>query len=167
MKKIALPKLLALSLALAVAAWSGLPAAADAPLVTVTGTVVSLVDEVLVVSTDKGNLTFDLDKSTEMPANIAVGNRITVWYDSDDKVEDKMDARKIAMAPASTPAPSPVTPSPSTTPPPTSTPQTSTTNYDADDSNELPATASPLPLMGLAGLVTLAGGLLLRKRARR
>src|SRR5687767_8857276 len=102
MKKFALSNLLALTLALGVVASTGLPAQADAPLVTVTGTVVSIVDEVLVVSTDRGNLTFDLDKNTEMPANIAVGNRITVSYDSDDKPEDKMDARKIVMAPAST-----------------------------------------------------------------
>jgi len=78
MKKFALSNLLALTLALGVVVSTGIPAQADAPLVNITGTVVSIVDEVLVVSTDRGNLTFDLDKSTEMPANIAVGNRITV-----------------------------------------------------------------------------------------
>ena len=166
MKKFALSNLLALTLALGVVALASRPAPADAPLVTITGTVVSIVDEVLVLSTDRGNLTFDLDKSTEMPANIAVGNRITVSYDSDDKPEDKMDARKIVMAPAATPVtPAPVTPAPTpTTPAPE--PQTSAP-MDEEPSDELPATAGPLPLVGLMGLAALAGGLLLRKRTRR
>jgi hypothetical protein len=164
MKKIALPKMLALALALGVAAWTSLPATADAPLVTVTGTVVSLNDEVLVVSTDKGNLTFDLDKSTEMTGvSLAVGNRITVWYDSDDKVEDAMDARKIVMAPAATSTPAPASP----TPAPQVTTQETSSAYQADANDELPATAGPLPLMTLVGLISLAGGLLLRKRTRR
>ena len=99
MKRFALSNLLAFTLALGVVALSGLPVSADAPLVTITGTVVSNSDGVLVLSTDNGNLMFDLDKDTVMPANIAVGSRITIWYDSDDKTTDKMDARKIEMAP--------------------------------------------------------------------
>jgi hypothetical protein len=164
MKKFALSNLLALTLALGVVASTGLPAQADAPLVTVTGTVVSLVDEVLVVSTDRGNLTFDLDKSTEMPANIAVGNRITVSYDSDDDPADKMDARKIVMAPAPS-AVTPVTPV-SPTPTPAPQPETSAPAYDEEPA-ELPATASPLPLVGGMGLLALAGSLLLRRRGRK
>jgi LPXTG-motif cell wall-anchored protein len=160
MKKAALSNLLAL--ALAVVALTGAPAFADAPLVTITGTVVSMDGEVLVLSTDRGNLTFDLDKSTEMPATaIAVGNRITVSYDSDDKPEDKMDARKIVMAPATTTPTPTVTPTAPSTPAPQPTP-----SYD-DTSDELPATASPLPLLGIVGLLALSGGLLLRKRTRR
>ena len=163
MKKFALSNLLALTLALGVVASTGLPAQADAPLVTITGTVVSIVDEVLVLKTDKGNLTFDLDKNTEMPANIAVGNRITVSYDSDDKVTDKMDARQIVMAPEpsavtpTTPAPATPTPTPSA---PEAMPQQTAPGYQ----EELPATASPLPLVGGLGLLTLAGSFLLRKR---
>lgn len=161
MKKFALPNLCALALALAMVAWTGLPVAADAPLVNVTGTVVSMTDEVLVLATDQGNLTFDLDKSTEMPAGIVVGNRITVSYDSDDKPEDKMDARRIVMTPAPSSA-APATP----TPTPETTTQESAPAYQ-DEEMELPATASPLPLMGVAGLLALAGGLLLRRRTRR
>src|SRR5688500_12108087 len=133
MKKFALSNILALTLALGVVASTGLPTQADAPLVTISGTVVSMTDEVLVVNTDRGNLRFDLDKSTEMPANIAVGSRITVWYDSDDNPADKMDARRIVMA--SEPAPvSPVSP----TPEPAAQPQTSAA---ADEEpRELPAT---------------------------
>ena len=169
MKKAALFSFVPLALALALVALTGLPATADAPLVTITGTVVSVTDEVLVLRTDRGNLTFDLDKSTEMPAGIAVGNQITVSYDSDDKPEDKMDARKIVMTPASStvaPAtPAPTTPAP-TTSAPEAAPQASAPAYEGE-TGELPATASPLPLFGVAGLLALAGGLLLRKRAGR
>ncbi|MGH7724514.1 MAG: hypothetical protein ACREOU_03720 [Candidatus Eiseniibacteriota bacterium] len=164
MKKFALSNLLALTLALGVVASTGLPAQADAPLVTISGTVVSITDEILVLQTDKGNLMFDLDKNTEMPANIAVGNRITVSYDSDDNLADKMDARRIVMAPEPTPA-APVSPA-SPTPEPAPQPQTSAPAAE-EEQGELPATASPLALVGGMGLLALTGGLLLRKRAGR
>ena len=150
MKKFALSNLLALTLALGAITLTGLPASADAPLVTITGTVVSNTDGVLTLSTDKGNLRFDLDKDTVMPANVAVGNRITVWYDSDDKVTDKMDARKIEMAPVDN----------MTTPTPQANPEPVTTQ----ESNELPTTASPFPLVASLGVLALAGAFLLRKR---
>jgi len=149
MKKFALSNLCALALALAVVSLTGLPAAADAPLVSITGTVVSVNGDVLVLATDKGNLTFDMDKDTIKPASIAVGSRITVSYDSDDKTTDKMDARQIVMAPATT------------TPEPTPQATTSTTQ---EEQRELPATASPLPLIAVLGLLSLAGGLMLRKQ---
>jgi hypothetical protein len=159
MKKLALSNFYALALALALVASAGLPATADAPLVSITGTVVSNMDGVLVLATDKGNLRFDLDKDTVMPAQIPVGSRITVDYDSDDKVTDKMDARRIVMSPE----PSAVTPAPTvSTPEPT--PQETATTYQ-EEPGELPATASPLPLMAGIGMLTLAAGLLLRRRA--
>jgi LPXTG-motif cell wall-anchored protein len=165
MKKFALSKLLALAFALAVVAPTGTPALADAPLVTISGTVVSMVDEVLVLRTDRGNLTFDLDKSTEMPANITVGSQITVSYDSDDDPADRMDARRIVMTPEASPvAPSVTTPAPT----PEATPREEVSGSVEDtDTDELPATASPLPLVGAAGLLALAGSFLLRKRSRR
>ena len=164
MKKFVLSNLLAFTLALGAVALA-VPASADAPLVSITGTVVSLDGEVLVLKTDKGNLTFDLDKSTVMPTNtIAVGNRITVTYDSDDKTTDKMDARQIVMAPEA----SPVTPTPTATPAPTpvSQPEPQPTAVQQEESTELPETASPLPLVGGAGILALAAALLLRKRVR-
>ena len=156
MKKFALSTLAALTIALG---WSAPPATADAPLVTITGTVVSNTDGVLTLSTDKGNLRFDLDKDTVMPANIAVGNRITVWYDSDDKTTDKMDARKIEMAPA-TATPSTTTPTPVTQ----TTPSTPAPEQTQPESTELPRTASPFPLVACLGVLALAGAFLLRSR---
>ena len=155
------------ALALVAIASTTQPAKADAPLVTITGTVVSVDGDVLVLSTDKGNLTFDLDKDTVRPATLPVGSRITISYDSDDKVTDKMDARQIVMAPAvSSITPPPTTPAPEPTrvqSEPTPTPTTTPVN---EESTELPATASPLPLVGVLGLLALAGGLMLRKPRR-
>jgi hypothetical protein len=161
MKKLALSNLFALALALVMASAASLPASADAPLVSISGTVVSNMDGVLVLATEKGNLRFDLDKDTIMPAQIPVGSRITVDYDSDDKVTDKMDARRIVMSPE----PSAVTPAPTATAStPEATPQETATTYQ-EEQRELPATASPLPLLAGIGLLSLAGGMLLRKRA--
>jgi hypothetical protein len=173
MKLVSRSKLLVLSLALAAAAWTGI-AQADAPLVSTTGTVISRDGDVLVVRTDKGNLTFDLDKSTEMPTDIPVNSRITVWYDSDDKPEDRMDARRVVIEPAvaqqTTPPPT------TTTPPPTQTDistsqtqvetQTQTTDYDTSD-DELPSTAGPLPLLAGLGILSLLGSVVLKNRSRR
>jgi LPXTG-motif cell wall-anchored protein len=165
MKKLGLSKLWVLSLALAAAAWTGVPAHADAPLVTIDGTVVSRDGDHLVVNTAKGNLTFDIDKTTEMTGvTLTPGSKITLWYDSDDKPEDRMDVRKIAMTPAVA-APAPVTtPSPTvSTPAPEPVTQTTTTT---DTNDELPSTASPLPLFAVAGLLSLvAGAFALRRRA--
>ena len=155
MKKVAVFKLFVLTLALAVVTLTGLPAVGDAPLVTISGTVVSVTDQVLVLATDKGNLTFDLDKDTVKPAAIAVGSRITVSYDSDDKTTDKMDARQIVMSPEASVA----TPAPQTTP-------QETNPAPQEEREELPQTASPLPLIAVLGLLSLAGGIMLRNRAR-
>ena len=168
MKKFALSNLLAFTLALGAVAWTGLPASADAPLVTISGTIVSIEGDVLTLATDRGNLRFDLDKNTEKPANLAVGNKITVWYDSDDKMTDKMDARKIAMTPAPIPAPAATTPAPTTQPAPTPVetpaPAVQQEETSTSTSTELPTTASPLPLVFGAGVLALAAALLLRKR---
>jgi LPXTG-motif cell wall-anchored protein len=156
------PKVLALSMALVAIAVTGMVARADAPLVSVTGTIVSRDGDVLVVQTDRGNLTFDLDKSTDMPATLPVGSRITVWYDSDDKPEDKMDARRITMTPEANVN---TTPPPATPPPSTTTTETRT--EETTQTEQLPATASPLPLMGATGLLSLLGGGLFLLRSRR
>jgi LPXTG-motif cell wall-anchored protein len=149
--------------ALAAAGLSVVPAHADAPLVSATGTVVSIEGDVLVLKTDTGNLTFDLDKTTEKPsAGIAVNNRITVWYDSDDKVEDRMDARRIEMAPAMTP---PAARSEEETK--TKTETRGEFTYDAEEPAkpaELPQTATPLALVAGAGALALAGGVFARRK---
>src|SRR5690348_3572658 len=73
-------------------------AEADAPQVTITGTVVSMHHDDFVLATDKGNLKFDMSKDTDRPANLAVGSRVTVSYDSDEKLTSEMEARHVVMA---------------------------------------------------------------------
>ena len=170
MKTLGRIQLLVLSLALTVVAWTAGPVRADAPLVSIDVTVVSRDGDVLVVRTDKGNLTFDIDKNTDMPANIPVNSRITIWYDSDDKPEDKMDARRIVLLPAATPTPTTTTPPPAPapvtqTPPPAPEPQATVETND----NVLPATANPvpLPLLGGFGAMLLIGGAILLNRPGR
>ena len=156
-------KLFVLALALVAVTLTGVRAQADAPLITATGTVVSRDADHIVVQTEKGNLSFDVDKSTTMPAGaLAVGARITVWYDSDDKVTDKMDARKIEFAAVETQVttPPPSTPSAET---PMETPD-ETPAVTPTDEEQLPRTASPLPLIGTLGALSLMAGVLLRRR---
>jgi hypothetical protein len=147
---------LALLLVLSLATW----VSADAPLISVTGTIVSLDDEVLVVRTATGDLTFDLDKTTERPASLPLNSRITIWYDSDDKPEDQMDARRIVMAPAPAVPPAPA---PAPAPEVRSEPVTPI----EDEPEALPQTATALPLLGAAAFLSLAGGTLLKKLRRR
>ena len=165
MKKIAVvSSLLALSLALGALVTSG-ALAQDKPQTSVTGTIVKLTSDDLVLQTDQGQLRFDMDKKTEKPASLAVGNKITVWYDSDDASKHEMDARKIEMFTEAAPPPAPTT----QTPPAQETPpaQTSTPPQEEPQPSQqtpLPKTASPLPLMGAVGLLSLLGsGLLLRQ----
>jgi hypothetical protein len=153
-------KLLTLSLALAAVALTGVQAHAAAPLITISGTVLSRDADHIVVQTEKGNLSFDVDTETQMPAGaLEVGSRITIWYDSDDKTTDKMDARKIEFMPAETQAATP----PASTP--AEEPSTETAVETRTEEQQLPSTASPLPLVGSLGTLSLmAGALLLRRR---
>jgi len=159
-------KLFALTLAVGALALASPPAHADQPQTSITGTIVTWDGHDVVVKTDQGDLTFDVDKDIEKPAQMAVGNRITLWYNADEKLTGKIEARRIEMAPE--PTPQVTTPPPSTPPP--STPvetrtevQTSTTT----EQQQLPSTASPLPLVGgLGALSAMAGALLLRLRRR-
>lgn len=70
------------------------------------------------------------------------------------------------MAAPTTPPASTTQERPTTTTTPTDTTSTTGTTMDDDTATNrtLPATASPLPLLALAGSLALAGGLLLRRR---
>jgi hypothetical protein len=121
----------------------------------VTGTVVMLDGDHLTLSTPKGHMSLDIDKNTDRPASMAAGDRITVWYDADDQIADKMDARRIAMAPATVTVVPPAT--------------TTRTTYETESQStytttqeELPQTASPMPLAGALGLLTLAAAAVVR-----
>lgn len=170
MKKIALAfSILVLSLALGALVTSGALAQTDKPQTSVTGTIVKLTSDDMVLQTDQGELRFDMDKKTEKPAALAIGNKITVWYDSDDNPKHELDARKIEMFTEAAPPPAPAaqTPPPaqeSTPPPQTSTPPQE--EQQATQETPLPKTASPLPLMGAVGLLSILGGGLLLKQPK-
>jgi hypothetical protein len=140
MKKFVVSNLLACMLALGVVACTGLTTASADDLNTITGTVVSINGDDLVLSTDKGNLTFAIDKNAVKPANLAVGNRITVSYDADATLTGRTDARRVVMASAET---SPGTSSGSvTTPSPTTSSTSGTSSMSGTSSTSGMGTSS-------------------------
>lgn len=166
MKKIALAStLLVLSLALVGLATTGALAQTDKPQTSVTGTITKMSSDDFVLQTDQGELRFDMSHKTVKPATLAVGQKITVWYDEGSDTKHELDANRVEMFTEPTPAPTTQAPPPAQEPPPTET-QTTTPSQETQTTQEtpLPKTASPLPLMGAVGLLSLLGsGLLLRQ----
>ena len=164
-----------------------LVAAASAQVSTVEGTVVSNSAGALVIDTGSGQRTFMVDAQSSLPADLAVGTRVKVEYHT--LANDKFHAFKVsalgaaptepATAPATTAttpmgttttAPEPAAATPAVTAPapaPAATMQEQTTTTTAttttDPERRLPATASPLPLLALAGGLAVAGGALVRR----
>ena len=96
---------------------------------------------------------------------IAANDLVTIWYDADDNPdhpEDKIDVRRIAMAPGvvSTPPPAQAEVTPET-------PTETQSAYTTTTQEELPRTASPMPLVGALGLLSLAAGVMARSLKRR
>jgi len=126
---------------------------------TVTGTVVSSTPSQVVVKADDGReLTFAVDAQSVVPAGLAANNAVTVTYH--DMGGGTLHAARVTSSAADT---MPNTTAPSTTEPSTTTTTgTTTTAAPAPKPHRMPATASPLPLIGLAGLMSLTAGLGLR-----
>jgi hypothetical protein len=114
----------------------------------VTGTVVSTSGDEVVLRTPSGEQTFMLSSTVDR-TQLTTGNSVTVWYDAPVTAGDRGTITRITMA------------SEPTTPRTETGAATSTTTSD-----ELPATAGFLPLLGLIGLLALGGGLLMRKGSR-
>lgn len=150
---------------------------------TISGSIVSISNDVIVIRTDAGEtMRFNRDASANVPSNLMAGNRVTLEYDriaadnmrvtsielvddADTRGTTRVDDRPATSPGAATPgATTPGTTTPgSTTGERATTPSTTTTTgYD-----RLPQTASPLVMVGLAGLVSLGGALALRVRRRR
>lgn len=128
---------------------------------TASGTVVSSSATQLVIKTADGRqMTFVVDSDSNAPANLPQGAPVTVRYHDMNGTFHAANVSATAAAPSTTQT----TPSTDTTAPDT----TATAAPDTDTgSRQLPATASPLPLLGLSGLLALGGGLgarLLRRR---
>jgi len=158
--KLLLLSVAALALAVAVFAQTSL---------TVTGTVVSSSPTQVVIKTDDGRqMTFNVDAQSTVPAGLAAGKPVTVSYH--DMGGGTLHAATVTVSSAGTPS--------TTTNPPATTNDTyaNTTRTTAPAAQEpmesagaktrttrrMPSTASPLPLIGLAGLLSLTAGLGLR-----
>src|SRR5262245_27731800 len=108
MKKIAVVStLLVLSLAVVGLATTGASAQTDKPQLSMTGTILKLTGDDIVLQTDQGQQKFDFKKDIEKPTTLAVGNKITIWYDADDNPKGEINANKIEMY--TEPAPPPTT----------------------------------------------------------
>ena len=157
---------------------------------TVTGKVISIGPDTLVISTPSGQQTYVLNTSTIKPAGLVADNTVVITYHDEN---GRMLASNIAMAPAIVAT----TPAPATPPAGTGAlnnnrndrvvgdgEDDNVTGYDRDaardgtdagqspnaaapapaTTSKLPATASNMPLLALAGAVALAGALAFRNR---
>lgn len=147
------------------------PATAPAGSMTQTGEVISSTSTELVIRTSAGDRKVYTVDAMTVPANsFNVGDRVTVSYNSlagggyhaanvnlDTAVSADLEADKMSTT---------------STYNSTTTTTTGTSTYDANASQQsasldarLPDTASNLPLIGLLGLLALAGGWLFRARS--
>jgi hypothetical protein len=155
-----------------------------------TGTVVSINDDTLVISTSEGEKTFKVSSLTTKPADLAVGSSVTVTY-SDEAGE--MVASNIVIdsgvADESAVAAAPATPPADTSASSTYIEQNTyesaamddadvdtdvSADLDADgdtdvaagvdaDADALPATASRIPLLALLGALSIGAALFVRR----
>jgi hypothetical protein len=155
----------------------------------ITGTVVSFDSQLLVIHTDDGQLSLAVSSDAEVPPTLAQNSKVQVWYEVDAS-GDKL-VRRVALADeviggtATAPMAEPmdtgaepmdtgetaarfdepvadhVAEQPADTTHDTLGAET-TAAADAAATDELPATASALPLLGLLGLAAAAAGLALR-----
>jgi len=120
---------------------------------TVTGTIVTSSPTQVVIKTPDGReMTFVVDAQSTVPAGLAEGNPVTVSYH--DMGGGTLHAANVTVSSAGTPS--------ATANPPAAPEPMETTGAKTRTTRRMPATASPLPLIGLAGLLSLTAGLGLR-----
>jgi LPXTG-motif cell wall-anchored protein len=141
---------------------------------TVSGRVVSVSGDTLVLRTNVGEQRINLASLTNRPSNLAVDSNVTVTYrvQGSEWVASNVaiDADRVATT-STTPATPP--PSAATTPPTYTTSTTSSrTEADATAANRdtmggdtLPATASKVPAFALVGGLLIGAAALLRRAA--
>jgi hypothetical protein len=144
---------------------------------TITGTVVSNTGGQLVIDTDSGRKTFTTDTSSApLPTGLAVGDRVSVQYHDMGAGQMHLASASLVESSAATAAQAPATPtyaepalprtSATTAAPTTNAPdmtaQSSDTSASAEPERKMPRTASSVPLVGLIGVLALAGGLAVR-----
>ena len=127
------------------------PESGSVVMITETGTVVSSTATSLVIKTEGGQeKAFVVDAYSDIPATLDVGAMVTV--ESQALADGRYQVTKVTTGATGT------------------VPDTGTTGTTATDpyntAQELPGTASPLLLVGLAGLAAIGGGLGLRRAFR-
>ena len=149
-------------------------AVAQTTIVMANGKVISTSPSALVIETSTGErLNFVVDAQSTVPADIVVGVPVTVDYHRMD--DGTLHVSKVALV--DTPAgpalvqetetvPPPPAPTTVTEPVPEPAPVADTDPYDEDE-EALPQTASPLPLLALAGFAALGGSRLARWARKR
>jgi hypothetical protein len=149
------------------------PAMAQSEL-TVSGTVVSSTPTQIVVKTADGReMTFAVDAQSTVPSGLMTDNPVTVVYH--DMGNNTLHAARVTSSTTTTTR----TPSTTTTttrtesttsrtepPPAAPTEPMPESTSTGTSSTRMPATASNLPLVGLAGLLILVGGLGVRALRR-
>jgi RNase P/RNase MRP subunit p29 len=114
------------------------------PTQTVTGTVISSGNGQLVVDTPSGQRTFIVDDDSHLASDVTVGSRASVAYHT--LSSGRLHAGDVTLMMAAQPqATTPMAAAPAPAPAPMRT------------ASALPQTASDLPLVGLVGLIALAG----------
>ena len=154
---------------------AGLADIVKGPDLVATGRVVSTGNASLVLKTDDHGHTipFMIATTTELPAGLTAGSRVTVHY-SAIGTDQQMADRVVLLAPAAptalastrsgAQAPASPTQAPAPTQAPTEAPSPGVSNQPAV---ELPRTASPIPLVGLLGLAAFLASAFLRALERR
>jgi thiol:disulfide interchange protein len=145
---------------------------------TVSGRVVSVSGDTLVLRTNVGEQRINLASLTNRPSNLAADSTVTVTYrvQGSEWVASNVaiDADRVATTSTTTtttttvPPPSPATTAPTYTTSTTSTRTEASTSSAANDSTggeALPATASKVPAFALVGGLLIGAGLLLRRTA--
>jgi hypothetical protein len=180
----ALSSLLALTLVGPVVAQG--PQVVDGPDLVATGKVISVGNTSIAIQTDDHghSISFLVTTTTVMPTLVAVGSRVRVAYHAIGPTGQMADKVTLLQGPPGATSPAvreftgasgvqPAAPASSAadaTPAPRasqSTPQSpATANQPGTPDAELPATASPLPLIGLVGLMALLAGVSLRALER-
>jgi hypothetical protein len=142
----------------------------DGPGLTATGKVVSTGNASLVVETDEQghSIPFMVGTTTVMPPALAAGRRVTVHYHplgTTGQIADKvvlLEAGPVSARPLGDGTNGGQSPAPALT----SSPSPAGPLEDAAGT-ELPRTASPLPFVGLLGLVAILGSAFLLALERR
>jgi hypothetical protein len=147
---------------------AGLADIVKGPDLVATGRVVSTGNASLVLKTDDHGHTipFMIATTTELPAGLTAGSRVTVHY-SAIGTDQQMADRVVLLAPAAPTALASTrsgAQAPAPTQAPTEAPSPGVSNQPAV---ELPRTASPIPLVGLLGLAAFLASAFLRALERR